>query len=256
MTSEPWAKILATMGWDPRPLGRAGYIPVFDGAEWRVFRNSLTIYPGVENCADPAKVDGLRENVVNLLERYPETVPQLAKVGARVRPLLARQIKTYEDVVAWADSIFNLGPSSKQPQEVHETMNLAYDDFIVEVRGGRNPVYVIPTGPRGSGANATVNLLTKERYGPRHAFTKIAFQKQTPKKMPKPPRYRGKTVEGEPRRPRGRPRLDGLTPGSPEARRADLKKKRQREARRAARLAPAPARRIRLSRKADRQKAS
>ena len=158
----------------------------------------------------------------------------------RVKALLNRKIETYEDVVNWACSIFNLGPTSKQPQHVHDTVDLAYDDVVIEVKSGRNPVYVIPAGPRGSGVNATLDFAvpgSKARYGPRHEFTKSAFVKQQPKKDPKPPRYRGKTVDGEPHRPCGRPRLDGLTPGSPEARRANQKKLKEREARRAARLA-------------------
>ena len=235
-----WAKILVSMSEEPHLIQRGGCIPVYDGSRWRVFKNPLTVYPGAENCADPAKVDALRDNASSLLERYPDTVPHLERLGVRVKALLNRRIETFEDVVNWADSIFNLGPTSKLPQHVHDTVDLAYDDVVIEVKSGRNPVYVIPAGPRGSGVNATLDFAvpgSKARYGPRHEFTKLAFVKQQAKKDPKPPRYRGKTVDGEPQRPRGRPRLDGLIPGSPEARRANQKKLKEREARRAARLA-------------------
>ena len=81
-------------------------------------------------------------------------------------------------------------------------------------------------------------LPPKKVYGPRHEFTKLAFNKQTPKKK-KPVRYRGKTAEGEPMRPRGRPRKDGLIPGSPEARRANRKAEKERQKKREAREAKA-----------------
>lgn len=264
VTKKVWAKILQTMDENPaHPTGCAGCIPVYDG-QWRVFRNALTIYDGAENAADPAKVDVLRQNVVDLLDHYPDTIKQLEKLGARVRGLLNRQIKTQADVQAWADSMFNSGPTGgKQPLHIHDTIDLAYDDIVIEVKGGRDPVYVIPAGPRGSGVNETIDFSvpgSKKRYGPRNEFTKAAFAKQVPKKI-KAPRYRGKTAEGEPQRPRGRPRLDGLIPGSPEAKRADRKKQKDKERKRAARNAAKvidikqgrPKRRT-LSRKADRQR--
>jgi hypothetical protein len=111
---------------------------------------------------------------------------------------------------------------------------------VVEVKQGRNPVYVIPASPKGSGDGTTLDFSRpgiKARYGPRHEYSKTAFAKQIPKRQPRPPRYRGHTGDGEPQRPRGRPRKDGLLPGSPEARRANRKKLREREARRAARQA-------------------
>lgn len=235
-----WAKILRSMNHESHSMDRGGCIPVYDGTQWRVFKNGVTVYAGAENCADPVKVDALRDNVSNLLEHYPETIPQLEKLGVRVKALLNRQIETYDDVVAWADSLFNIGPVGEQPQHVHDTVDIAYDDVVIEVKSGRNPVYVIPDAPRGSGLSVTRDFTvpgSKTKYGPRHEFTKLAFAKQVPRKAPRPPRYRGKTVEGEPQRPRGRPRKDGLIPGSPEARRADRKKQRERDARRAAREA-------------------
>lgn len=224
-----WTKIFISMSHDDVHLiDHSGFIPVFDGSNWKVFRNSMTIFPGAENCADPAKVDVLRQNVVSLLDHYPDTLPQLEKLGVRVRALLNREIKTYEDVVAWKNSLFNFGPFKRLPDHISDTIDLAYDDIIIEVKGGRSPFYVIPAAPRGSGVVETLDFTwpgAKRRYGPRHEFTKTAFAMQIPKK---PPRYRGKTAEGEPQRPRGRPRKDGLVPGSPEAKKADQKKEAER----------------------------
>ena len=222
------------MNGKPHPTGRAGCIPVFDGSEWRVFKNSLTIYFGAENAADPAKVDVLRSNVNDLLDHYPETIPKLEKLGAKVKALLKHRIETHEDVSAWADSMFNSGPvDAKQPAHVHDTVHLAYDDVVIEVKTGKDPVYVIPAGPRGSGEGATLDFSvpgSKKRFGPRHEFSQAAFNEQIEKRTkPRP------AAEGQ--RPRGRPRIDGLVPGSAEAKRADRKKEKEREAKRAARAA-------------------
>jgi hypothetical protein len=262
-----WGKVLSAMGEETFRAIQAGSIPVYDGSRWWIFRNSLTIYPGAENCIDPAKVDKLRQNVNSLFDHYPETVKQLEKLGARTKQLLKKRIETLEDINTWALSLFNSGPiqNLSEPQHVHDTKQLAYDDFIIEVKSGRQgPVYVVPVGPRGSGIKETFDfsvLGSKKRYGARHEFSQLAFDEQVEKKP---------TRSTEGKRPRGRPRIDGLTPGSPEAKQADDEKQREREAKRAARqknkdhkgseasiteLHP-PAPRRRLARKADRQEAT
>jgi hypothetical protein len=69
-----------------------------------------------------------------------------------------------------------------------------------------------------------VQSVCDDAFGPGHDF----------RPKPKPPRYRG---QEEPRRPRGRPRKDGLVPGSVEARRANRRVAREREKRMAVRAA-------------------
>jgi len=231
-----WTKIVSSMGGgkshDFVILRYAGCIPVHDEGVWRVFKNTLTIYPGAENCADPAKVDALRENAKSLLEHYPETVPQLEKLGVRVRALVNKPITDFEGVVAWALSIFNTGPVSKLPPHVHDTVDIAYGDVVIGVKHGRDAVYVIPAAPRGEGIFATLDFSvpgSKTRYGPRHDYTRLAFAKQVPQSGRKA-RYRGTTADGEPRRLRGRPRKDGLMPGSAEAKAADEQKEAERQA--------------------------
>jgi hypothetical protein len=226
--------------WDKiQPDHRSGSIPVYNGSEWRVFRNTQTIYAGAETAIDPAKADVLRQNVVDLLGHYPKTVQQLEKLGVRVRSLLNHRIESCDDVVAWGESFFNYGPPGIRPAHAQDTMDLAYDDIIIEVKRGRDPFYVVPATTRGTGVSETVDFSwpgAKRRYGSRHPFTERAFSIQEPK-APKPPRYRGKTAEGEPQRPRGRPRKDGLAAGSKEARAADRKKERERQAKRKTRQA-------------------
>jgi Family of unknown function (DUF6424) len=218
-------------------FGRAGTIPVYDESQqgWRIFRNTYTIYEAAENGADPEKVEQLRRNVVALLERFPQTIPELEKLGMRTKQLVNHPIKTTEDVDTWAKSFFNYGPIvAKVPLHVSDTMGVAYDDLVIEVKSGRNPIYVVPAGPRGSGNNAVLNFARpglKEKFGPRHAYAKLAFAVQIAA-LRKTQREEAAAARKSDR-PRGRPRRDGLVPGSPEAKTADeLKRKEQRLAKR------------------------
>lgn len=245
LVTTAWTKIAETVGVPLHGVGRVGCIPVYDEAWW-VFKNTLTVFEGAENVADPVKVDQLRRNVANLLEHYPATVPQLEKLGVRVKSLINRQIRTYEDVLAWALSIFNTGPIPDRPLHVHDMIDLAYDDVVIEVKSGRYPVYVIPADHRGSGNGATLDFREpgtkrKKRYGARHEYSKKAFAKQYAAiaKAKKEAEEAAKV-----HRPRGRPRADGLDPGSPEAREADLRKKEEQKLERARLAAERKAERV------------
>lgn len=220
-----WGKIL---GGKTDTVGRCGHIPIYVDEEtgWLVFRHP-TIFDGVEHVADPAKVDLLRRYVVTYLNAFPDTVSQLEKVGVRVRALITKPIKTQEDVRTWADSIFNTGPVSKLPQHVADTMSLMFDDYVIEVKSGRNPTWVLPVDFRESGNGSTVDFTDPQArhhkvYGPRHEFSKLAFKRQNEALA------RAKKEEEERNRvhrPRGRPRADGLRPGSDEAKEADRLKR-------------------------------
>ena len=87
-----WMKITG----NGKKIGRTGAIPVYDDHDdtWKIFRNVHVIWPGLENAADPEKVDQLRRQVNSLLDRFPDTVPQLEKRGVRVKSLLSKPIKT------------------------------------------------------------------------------------------------------------------------------------------------------------------
>jgi hypothetical protein len=209
-------------------------IPVYDGETWRLFRNTVTIWPGMETAADPDKVDRLRENVTSLMGRYAETLPQLEKLGIRVKTLLNRQIKTHADVVTWAESIFNVGPSTGLLVHVEDALAMAYDDLKIQVQMGRHPAFVLPAAARGAGVRQTVDYTvpgSKLRYGPRHEYTKTAFSLQAPgaaqSHTEATRRAQAQDVLSGAVRGRGRPRKDGLMPGSREAKAADRKKREQ-----------------------------
>jgi Family of unknown function (DUF6424) len=203
-------------------MGRTAAIPLYDQGTWRIVHNTHTIWPNLENAADPTKVDQLRRNANALLEHFPETIVQLERLGTRVKGLLSKPIRTPEDVKIWADSMFNTGPIDDVPAHVSDALALVYDDFNVQVQGGRHPIWVLPAAPRGSGVVATLDFSapgSRIKYGPRHPFTKTALSQQLP------PSDHKRTKPAGTGRPRGRPRKDGLVPGSREAKAADKKKR-------------------------------
>jgi hypothetical protein len=227
--TEAWQKIAGFNG--TIKLGRVGYIPVFHDDTWTWFKNTAVIWPGMEYSSDPERVDKLRQSAVKLLEAFPDTIPQLEKLGVRVKALLNKQIKTQEDVEAWADSIFNTGPTNGLPVHVEDALALANTSFKIVVQTRPSPQYVLPAVPLESESKATLDFNSpgsRTKFGPRHAFTKTAFS--TP-----PPGAAKNRPEGSVR-PRGRPRKDGLPPGSKEARAADKAKQRSLERARAKRL--------------------
>lgn len=223
--TEAWQKITGSSG--AVKLGRVGYIPVFDGDSWTWFKNTATIWPGMEYSASPERVDKLRQNALELLAAFDRTLPELERLGIRVKGLLGKTIKTQADVEAWANSIFNVGPTNGLPVHVEDALALVNSDFKVVVQRGANAQYVLPAPGE---ALATLDFNTpgsRTKFGPRHAYTKTAFSI--------PPPGSAKSHPEGPMRPRGRPRKDGLPPGSKEARAADKAKQKALERERAKR---------------------
>jgi len=178
-------------------IGRAGCVPVKIDSDWRRFRNTYTIY---DDSADPAKVEELRLNARDLVYLFPDTVEGLEKLGVRVKRILEHPIKNQGDVVAWAESIFNTGPTGKT-EKAFSTQALA----PAKVRKIRVRAET-PTEPEPEPepAEPERELLPTEKV----------------------------TASGK---RLGRPRKDGLLQGSPEAVEADkLKKKEYQRKRRAA----------------------
>ena len=143
------------------------------------------------NCADPAKVDLLRQNAKRLYDLVSPQVKQQLDPGG----LLDTPIQDAAGVAKWTDSIFNAGvplhptfhtgvlpgggapahagaaqsppaPESPQPAGVHhyptpivDIQLFKYDDFQLWVTDQQgNPAAVAPVDKRGSG-NASVHVL-------------------------------------------------------------------------------------------------
>ena len=156
-----------------------------DDQGWFLVRNLAGIEWSAQFCADPAKVDLLRQNAKRLYDLLrPEIKQQLDPGG-----LLEEPIRDAAGVARWTDSIFNAGvplqssfhtgvlpagaPATGQqsavgqdsagvhhyPTPIVDIQLFKYDDFQLWVTDQQgNPAAVAPVAPRGSG-NASVHVL-------------------------------------------------------------------------------------------------
>lgn len=233
-------KALEAMGvTDPQPVGA---IPLFINGEWTHVRNAHGIPMHAEYGADPVKVEALRRRahaLINgsaMIDGYDSLTQRAGYKNAKT--ILTTPIKKATDVKRWAESVFNWGPGRSDP---HDAVELAPDGFNADVQGmvvapaeaGNKGVVVIHPGIQGYKVGHV--------FGPRHEVSKAAFggsseaavepvaAVRSPKtsKAPTTTRKAAKAPvdPNAPVRRRGRPRKDGLVPGSDEAKAADQKKK-------------------------------
>ncbi|MFI0716009.1 DUF6424 family protein [Streptomyces inhibens] len=131
-------------------------------------------------CADPGKVDRLRQDAAELVDAFPLTLPALAELDyKRAEVLLRTPIKEVDGVEAWTDSLFNAcvplshgnhqGILPSVPGEHHCPWPakgadfVRYDDFQVWV--------TLPDGTHGThGAVAPV-----DRRGSGDGHVRLAF---------------------------------------------------------------------------------
>ncbi len=138
-----------------------------DDDGWFLVRNLAGVEWSAQFCADPAKVDLLRQTAKRLYARFPE-----AAVDLGIQPFLDKPIETSEDVAAWTDSVCNAsvpvsagehrgvlpdaGGLHHYPTPVAEIEFFKYADFqlwVTDDTGGA--AAVAPVGPRGSGDGRT-----------------------------------------------------------------------------------------------------
>jgi hypothetical protein len=151
-----------------------------DDQGWFLVRNVAGIEWSAQWCADPAKVDLLRQNAKRLYDLLrPEIKQELDPDG-----LLDTPITDAAGVAKWTDSIFNAGvplqptfhtgvlpanappPAGQEPAGVHhyptpiaDIQLFKYDDFQLWVTDAQgNPAAVAPVAARGSG-NASVHVV-------------------------------------------------------------------------------------------------
>jgi hypothetical protein len=92
----------------PYEMHHGGSLWVKTGGGWRMYRARVGIEWSMQFCADPAKVDRLRQEAADLLAAFPDTLPALEALGyKRARKLLETPITDAEGVAAWTDSLFN-----------------------------------------------------------------------------------------------------------------------------------------------------
>ncbi|MEU1783830.1 DUF6424 family protein [Streptomyces abikoensis] len=166
----------------PEPVEdhHGGGLWVKDDQGWFMVRNMAGIEWSAQFCADPAKVDLLRQNARRLYAGFPDAVEELG-----IRELLDTPITDADGVQRWTDSICNASvPLAKKdhsaelpkgggvhhyPSPITEIGFFKRDDFILWVTDDAGePVAVAPVDRRGSG-DGRVNVLFASEQSPLHA---------------------------------------------------------------------------------------
>jgi hypothetical protein len=169
-------RILETMAPDGYPYGpgpwemhHGGSLWVHGSNGWRLYLARAGIEWSMQFCADPAKVERLRLDAVELIGAFPTTLPALADLGyAHAEEILSTPITDAKTVARWTDSLFNsCVPLSKAdhqgilpavPGEHHYPLPVKAGDFLrfadfqlwVTLPDGSHGA-VTPVAPRGSG---------------------------------------------------------------------------------------------------------
>jgi hypothetical protein len=140
-----------------------GALLVKDEQGWFLVKNLVGMEWSSQFCADPAKVDKVRENAKRLYARFPEAVQELG-----IQQLLDHAITTAADVETWTDSICNAsvplpaglhtgilpagGGVHHYPAPIVEIALFKRDDFnlwVLDPQG--QPAAVTPVDKPGSG---------------------------------------------------------------------------------------------------------
>jgi hypothetical protein len=169
-----------TKGWvlsgDQYQDHHGGSVWVKDAAGWLVLQLPLGIEWSAQFCADPAKVDLLRQYAGRVVAAFPQTLPGYESFGYHdAAGLLSTPITDANGVAAWTDSIFNA--SYPLPADTHTGMlpqaagyhhypkpivdidHFRFGDFKLFVTDSAGlPAVVVPVSPRGSG-DGRVRLL-------------------------------------------------------------------------------------------------
>jgi hypothetical protein len=146
-----------------------GAVWVKDASGWLCLQLPLGIEWSAQFCADPAKVDRLRDYAQRVLAAFPDTLPGYTALGYKdAAALLATPITSAAHVSAWTDSIFNASlplPSAAHtgvlpagagyhhyPKPIVDIDHFRFDDFQLFVTDPQGlPAVVVPVARRGSG---------------------------------------------------------------------------------------------------------
>ncbi|MEU6669166.1 DUF6424 family protein [Streptomyces sp. NPDC046727] len=191
----------ADLPYGPRPvepdhweMHHGGSLWVMTRGGWRMYRARVGIEWSMQFCAEPSRVDRLRQDAAELVAGFPETLPALAELGyEEAEELLRTPIEDADGVEAWTDSLFNAcvpmshgnhqGILPKVPGEHHYPWPVKgadffrYDDFQlwVTLPDGTHGA-VTPVDRRGSGDGHVRLVLASE--GSQAADTLAEAQEQ------------------------------------------------------------------------------
>jgi len=166
-------KIVSSLGEDwfygdgPYQDHHGGGLWVHDGEKWYMYRNLAGMEWASQFCADPAKVDILRQNARRLYAAFPASKDAFEQMGfTDFQSVLDTSITDAKGVAAWTDSIFNASVPLNQarhtgvipkgdgvhhyPAPVTDIELFKYDDFKLWVTDSEGqPAAVVPTSTRG-----------------------------------------------------------------------------------------------------------
>jgi hypothetical protein len=161
---QPWF-----LGGPPYQDHHGGGIWVKTGDTWLLVLNMAGIEWSSQFCADPAKVDQLRQLAKSIVSGFPDTVAGYTALGyADGQTILDTPITNADQIAAWTDSIFNASvplPAPAHtgvipkgsgyhhyPKPIVDIAMFKHDDFnlFVSDENGQ-PVAVAPVSARGSG---------------------------------------------------------------------------------------------------------
>jgi hypothetical protein len=170
-TSDDWV-----LSGDDYQDHHGGSVWVKDQQGWLCLQLPLGIEWSAQFCADPAKVDKLRQYAQRVVGGFPATLPGYEALGYHDGPkLLATPVTDATGVAAWTDSIFNASlplPAGAHtgvlphgagyhhyPKPIVDIEHFRFDDFSLFVTDPDGlPAVVVPVSPRGSG-DGRVRLL-------------------------------------------------------------------------------------------------
>src|SRR5215831_15312707 len=154
----------------PEPIQdhHGGGLRAYEKEGWFFLRNLVGIEWSGQFCADPAKVDLLRQNARRLYAGFPKSFDEFKTLDIDLKELLDTPINNAADIERWTDSICNA--SVPLPQPVHtgtvprgggvhnyptpvtDIEFFKRDDFtlwVVDDEG--HDAAVVPTHPHGTG---------------------------------------------------------------------------------------------------------
>jgi len=170
------------LGKPPYQDHHGGGLWVKDDDGWLFIKNLAGMEWSQQFCADPAKVDRLRQFAQRVYKAFPQSIPALKQLlhgeAYPLEQILEEKIEAPEQVARWVDSIFNasvplsarrhtgvIEPNGHQaaapqveggvhhyPTPITDIQLFKYDDFqlwVVDHEG--ELAAVTPAHPRGSG---------------------------------------------------------------------------------------------------------
>jgi hypothetical protein len=158
--------ILAGSGYQDH---HGGAVWVKDKQGWLCMQLPLGMEWSAQFCADPAKVDQLRQYAARVVAAFPDTLPGYQSLGyPDADRVLATSIQNADGISDWTDSIFNASmplPAAAHtgvlptaagyhhyPKPIVDIDHFRYADFQLFVTDPAGlPAVVVPVAPRGSG---------------------------------------------------------------------------------------------------------